>query len=253
MSKIVFFAAIPRVGLRALVWASLLATGVAQAQFVGVAQSVSLSASGSSSCMPVGCTGLSLSDQKSTDQLGSLTLSSRVTGSDNFSFNAGFTYTSVITAGVIGIREDGGAFAQATAKAAQDTHPSGLASAAASGSMTFDVLAATQVSVTGQDFARLTPEGIPFSSTLSLSRVDADGRLTEVTPRQSLFALTSLEAGRYVLSMSQFSNVSALSAHPYAGANTFINITAVPEPGAYALMGLGLVGVLLASRRQRVR
>ncbi|MES1162718.1 MAG: PEP-CTERM sorting domain-containing protein [Rhizobacter sp.] len=30
-----------------------------------------------------------------------------------------------------------------------------------------------------------------------------------------------------------------------------ISVTAVPEPGTYALMALGLAGVMLAVRRQR--
>lgn len=225
---------------------------LAHAQFLGVAQSVSATAGGSSSCGTIGCSGLSLSDQKSSDALGSLTLSASVAGADNFSFRAGFTYTSVMTDGVIGIREDGGASAQATAQAAQDTHPSGLASADVLGSITFDVSSATQVIVSGQDFARLTPADIPFTSSLSLSRVGANGSLTEVTARQNLFGLTRLDAGRYVLSMGQGASVSALSAYPYAGANTFITITAGPEPGTWALMGLGLLGLALASRRRQV-
>lgn len=225
------------------------------AQFLGAAQSVTALAGGSSSCATAGCTGLSLSDKQSTEERGSLSLSASVAGADSFLFRAGYTYTSVITDGVIGMREDGGAFAQATAKAAQDTHPSGLASASIVGSITFDVLAATQVLVTGQDFARLTPADVPFWSSLSLSRVGAGGGLTQVTTREGLFGLTRLDAGRYVLSMSQGSSVSALSAHPYAGANTFVTITAVPEPGTWALMGLGLFGVFAvvsASRRRQL-
>lgn len=240
--------------ISALALASVLPS-LAHAQFLGAAQSVTALASGLSSCATAGCTALSLSDQKSTEALGSLSLSASVVGADSFSFGAGFTYTSVISDGVIGMREDGGALAKATAKAAQDPQPFGLASASITGSITFDVLAATQVVVTGQDFARLTPADIPFTSSLSLSRLGANGSLTEVTARQNLFGLTRLDAGRYVLSMSQGASVSALSAYPYAGANTFVTITAVPEPGTWALMGLGLFGVcggVSASRRRQV-
>lgn len=253
MSKLVNFAAVPRVGLRAVVVAGLLASGLAQAQFAGVAQSVTVSTGGSSSCMPNGCTGVNLSDLKTSQDLGSLTLSSSVSGADNFAFDASMAYTSVINGNVISLSENGGASAKATAKAAQDTHPSGTATASVVGSITFEVLQATQVTVTGNDFYRLTPAGIPISTTLSLSRLGPNGTLTEVTSRQNLFGLTSLDAGRYVLNMSQYANVSALSSYPSVGVSTLITITAaVPEPGTWAMMGLGLVGMgLLARRRQR--
>ena len=119
---------------------------LAHAQFLGVAQSVSASAGGSSSCGTIGCSGLSLSDQKSSDALGSLTLSASVAGADNFSFRAGFTYSSVMTDGVIGIREDGGALAQATAKASQDPYPSGRASASVAGSRPASSIACLETS-----------------------------------------------------------------------------------------------------------
>lgn len=128
----------------------------------------------------------------------------------------------------------------------------------AAASVTFDLMTDTDVLMSGNDHylnesayvAGLSPKS-SFTSSLSLSKVGPDGQLTSVAPRENLFEITHLEAGRYVLSSSFMYKLDVPSG--LAGGGAELTISVVPEPGAMGLMGVGLGGMLLAIRRRRGR
>lgn len=126
------------------------------------------------------------------------------------------------------------------------------ANAAASVMLTFDVAQSTDVLMAVVDYYR--PERIQgyepgFSSSLSLSRLDASGQWVMHESRNNLDTLTHLDAGRYRLNAAFSYDLGRPSG--LAGGGASVSITAVPEPATWGMFGLGLLGVSLARRRVR--
>lgn len=126
------------------------------------------------------------------------------------------------------------------------------ANAAASVMLTFDVAQSTDVLMAVVDYYR--PDRLQgyesgFSSSLSLSRLDANGQWVVHESRNDLDTLTHLDAGRYKLSAAFSYDLARPSG--LAGGGASVSITAVPEPTTWAMFGLGLLGVSLALRRVR--
>lgn len=124
----------------------------------------------------------------------------------------------------------------------------GFASGAGAVKLTFDVTTGTDVLVTGTDLYRGASHG-GFSSSLSLSRVDANDSLIAVAARPDIYNITHLDAGRYVLS-ADFSYYLT-SPSGLAGGGASVNITAVPEPGSVSMLTLGMLGLAAVVRRRR--
>lgn len=169
------------------------------------------------------------------------------TGNPARSFSSAGSST-VIEAGKVGISAGTGATVY--------PYPIGLgpvyesAYATASVTLTFDVLQSTDVMMDVMDYYR--PDKLQgyvsgFSSGLTLSKLDANGKWVMHESREALGILTHLDEGRYQLSAG-FSYEPGRSSG-LAGGGASVSITAVPEPSTWGLFGVGLLGLSLARRR----
>jgi PEP-CTERM motif len=231
----------------------------AQAQFALVTQSASATAvtsSGSSQLLestPGDVGSLSLSATSgfmgSNRALGS---SGTVVESSRMGISAG-TGVTVVAATPTGGGNTGGYYNGGYYNGGYTTPIYGSGQATASAVLSFDVLASTDVRVDVTDLYRpgVNMTGFPsFSSTLSLSRLDAQGQWVSVVDRNNLGSLSHLDAGRYQLSSSF--KYSLVAPSGLAGGGASLSIQAVPEPGTWALMGLGLMGLAWVQRRRTV-
>ena len=125
----------------------------------------------------------------------------------------------------------------------------GMASAVAKAQVVFDVASSTDVTMFVRDgYQNMTTPGVSFTSELNLYKLDAADTWTRLVWRQQIEALTHLEAGVYKLDAQFKYTLGAPSGLSGGGAS--VMITAVPEPGTWALFGLGLMGMGCAVRRR---
>lgn len=220
----------------------------AQAQFSVVSQS------GAASAWATG--GVSQSQSSVPGDLASFKLS--VTSGDSTRSFASAGSSTVIEAGKVAISAGTGAkvypYATGTGYTGYGYGPIyESAYATASVMLTFDVAQSTDVLMAVVDYYR--PDRIGsyepgFNSSLSLSRLDANGTWVAHESRNHLDTLTHLDAGRYQLNAAFSYDLGRPSG--LAGGGTSVSITAIPEPTTWGMFGLGLLGVTLASRRARV-
>lgn len=137
----------------------------------------------------------------------------------------------------------------------------------ASASLYFDVSASTDASVRVHSAYRTSGPYVAggFSFPLQFQRQDASGAWTSVGAPTDVSVLSGnvidttvvgmlhLDAGRYRM-LADFSNEMVFNMYstmpsPVSFGGASIAITAVPEPAAWAFMGLGLVGLGLVSRK----
>lgn len=100
------------------------------------------------------------------------------------------------------------------------------------------------VTAVGSNFyaTNLSDEFQPVKMTITLS----DGTVTEFTPTSVLDSYRGFTSDVTINSLV----ISGPGASLYAGIdNLTVGVSAVPEPGSWGLMGLGLAGLLLARRR----
>lgn len=173
------------------------------------------------------------------------------TGDPKRSFSSASSGT-VIEAGKVGISAGTGATVYPYPIGFGPAYES--AYAAASVTLTFDVLKSTDVMLDVIDYYR--PDRLAgyvqgFSSDLKLSKQDTNGKWVMHVGREALGILTHLDEGRYQLSTAFSYRLDRPS--DLAGGGASVSITAVPEPATYALMGLGLLGVGLARHSKRAQ
>ncbi|MFT3858459.1 MAG: PEP-CTERM sorting domain-containing protein [Aquabacterium sp.] len=124
--------------------------------------------------------------------------------------------------------------------------PAPTGSASASIELGFMLTQDTDVHVDVTDLYAVVNGLMGFNSTLALYQVNGESQ-TVFADRSHLAGLSHLGAGQYKL-------VGAFdySEHPYngmAGGGASVLITAVPEPASLALMGWGVLGLMLLRRR----
>jgi hypothetical protein len=242
--------------------------GLAQAQFALVSQSASATAVTSSSSSqllestPGDLSSLRLSATSgdlSSNRALALTLTVVEPSRIGISVGTGVTVVASTptgagnSAGTAGGYYNGGYYSGGYYNGGYTTPIAGTGQATSSAVLTFDVLTATDVQVDVNDSYRPSAgmSAFPtFSSTLSLARLDLNGQWVDVIDRNSLATLTHLDAGQYQLSSTFRYSLTAPSG--LAGGGATLSIQAVPEPGSWALMGLGLMGVAWVQRRRMV-
>jgi PEP-CTERM motif len=112
--------------------------------------------------------------------------------------------------------------------------------------LNFTVAQDVDVKVAVNDAYANVPSNYSFTSSLGLYKQNGD-TFAAVADRSQLSQITRLAAGSYRLSANFVYDL-----HTYnglAGGGASVLISAVPEPGTFGLMGLGLIGMAWVARR----